>query len=187
MRQKRNLRLVEQSIPLPVGEGLSGEELSRFQCVPHLGHIPVEAAHIEVIHLSARRQGFAPLGVVPTKPLIVLLDLLIHIAQCLDDHRSFRFVVFHGVELRQLRQELQHGHGDGSIGWETLQPAEATIFVLQFLQLPHRQLPLVVGSVQVEQQAEALFAYGLVLRLHHPRGLFQQDIFQLLVAVQCGL
>ena len=151
MSQEGDLRFVEQPILLPVSEGLLGEELGCLQGVTHLRHIPIEAAYIEVVNLSARWQGFAPLRIMTTKPFIILFDLLIQIAQGLDNHLSLCLVVFDSIELRQLCQEFQHRHGDVSTGRETFEPTEAAILVLQLLQLAHRQLTLVVSLVQVKQ------------------------------------
>ena len=81
---------------------------------------------------------------------------------------------------------VAHSKG-GVIAWfHTFEPRPSTIH-LQILQFLLGLGDSGVEQVRVEELAELVALFGLVLRVEHPRRLLQQDVLQLLVFLQLTL
>ena len=123
-----------------------------------------------------------------------LLRPLLHFLHLVDDLTAHELKggIEHLGGLTLLTRHLIQTHehltdADGHIerAWHLGPPAPSTVGTLEFTQLIKRLLQAVLHQVLVEEVAHALFLFGLVVGIEHPRCLVEQKIFQLLVLLQC--
>ena len=120
---------------------------------------------------------------------------LLHFLHLVDDLTSHELKggIEHlgGLTLFTSHRIQTHEHladADGHIKrtWHLGPPTPGTIVTLELTQLIKRLLQTVLHQVLIEEVAHALFLFGLIVSIEHPRCLVEEQILQFLVFLECA-